>query len=110
MKEENDKIPFTKQSSKASWVIPLLTLIIMYFTNSSVKNASSPFAPFLIGGMVILFYLLGTSFSIIGLLGIKNHGTKGLLVPSIIGLILNIGFLSLFLFIIYVSFQKYQNG
>ena len=36
-----------------------------------------------------LFLLIGFAFAVIALFGIRKHGTKGILVPGIIGLILN---------------------
>ena len=110
MKEDKEKIPFSKQAAKASWVLPLITLAIMAFSSSILKNASSPFTSLLIGGIIILFFLSGIIFSIAGIFGIKKHGSKRILIPSIIGFILNFGFLFLLLFIAFMAFQKYQNG
>ncbi len=61
------------------------------------KQAISPLILDLIG---LLLIVVGLLFSIIALFGISKHGTKGILTPAIVGIIIN----GLLLFIFVTNF------
>ena len=101
---------FSKQAAKASWIIPLLALGMMAVGNSVMKTSSSTVGPLILGGFVILFFLAGIILGIISLFGIKVYGKKGILTPAIIGILLNVSFLSLLLMIAISAFKKASTG
>jgi hypothetical protein len=72
---------FAHQVAKASWVCPVIVFLLLIFGPRGSR--------YIIGLAADLFLIVGLVFSFISLLGIRKHGSKGLLVPTIVGLILN---------------------
>ncbi|MBU2102292.1 MAG: hypothetical protein ABH865_04940 [Candidatus Omnitrophota bacterium] len=104
MKENNTS--FIKQAAKASWIVPLMNLCFMAIGNSAIKTTNVPFLSLIIGGIAIFLFIAGIICAIIGLLGIKKEGTKSILVPSILGLMLNGSFLFILLVAAISSFNR----
>ncbi len=92
----NEKKPFAKQAAKASWAIP----IIAVFMETIGKSAQSSTSVFFISLLTAFFFAIGFILSIISFYGIKTHGKQGILLPGIIGLLIN----SIFLTLIVVGF------
>ena len=84
---------FAHQAAKLSWLCPVMMLLVMGF----VRQAS---ARVVIDFVALGMILVGLVFAIVALFGIRTHGTKGILVPAIGGLIIN----SLLLFIFVTNF------
>ena len=91
------KQPFAMQVAKASWIIPLLCLGIVVLGKLAIK---SPKGSLILGDLAILLFVVGIFFGLTSLLGIKNYGRKGILLPGIIGIILNSVFLTLLVLIV----------
>jgi hypothetical protein len=78
--------PFARQAAKASWISFIFALVFDRMCRAG--EGHSPLkGVFLL--TVALFVLLGFAFAVIALFGIRQHGTKGILVPGVIGLVLN---------------------
>lgn len=85
--------PFAHQAAKLSWVCPIIIFLLLV----AGKQAISPLILDLIG---LLLIVVGLIFGIIALFGISKHGTKGILAPAIVGIIIN----GLLLFIFVTNF------
>ena len=110
METGRKKRSITKEAAKASWILPFVTLFIMGLGNSIARSPHSQVNPLIIGALAIFLFIAGIIFGIVGLFGIKKNGVKACLVPSLIGLFLNISFLFLLLFIVYHGFTQIRNG
>jgi hypothetical protein len=106
MEQEKAKGSFTKQAAKASWIIPLICLGVMAIGNSVFKSSGSPYGSLILGGVVILLFIIGIIFGIIGIFGVRQHGPKSTIVPSVIGIILNGAFIFL---LISISMSAYRS-
>lgn len=95
MKEKETTI-FAVKAAKYSWVIPLLNLAIGAVGNSIAKTSGNPYVGLVVGVISILFLVTGLVLAIIGFLGIRENGIKQILIPSVMGFLLN----SFFLFVI----------
>lgn len=102
------KNPFSKQAAKASWAIPLITFGMMLFGTSLMKTNYAAFSA--ISMIVPVLLLVGFILGIVGLFGIKRHGKDGMLLPSIIGILLNGGLLGWLLYIAYSAYTQTVNG
>ncbi len=73
---------FSHQAAKFSWIAPLIVLGLLTVGKQ-------------LGGRVIvelvclLLMVLGLLFGLISLFGIGKHGTRGILAPAIIGILIN---------------------
>jgi hypothetical protein len=77
------------QAAKASWV----SFIFAYgFAAMQNRLAGSSMQPFLLLA-VPLFALIGVTLGSVALGGIRKHGTKGILLPGLLGIVLNIAVL-----------------
>jgi hypothetical protein len=85
---------FAYQAAQLSWICP----IIMYLILVADKQISSPMILDLVALMLIV---VGLIFGIISLSGISEHGSKGILAPAIVGIIIN----GLLLFIFVTNFM-----
>lgn len=91
-RHKRPKIPFTRQAARASWVAPLLSLVLSYY----IKPLNPTFNLLML--MVMVFFLIaGFVFGIVALFGIRKHGRKGILKPAIAGIIVNVSLISLFI-------------
>ena len=84
---------FAHQAAKLSWVCPIIIFLLLV----AGKQAISPLILDLIG---LLLIVVGLIFGVIALFGISKHGTKGILAPAIVGIIIN----GLLLFIFVTNF------
>lgn len=83
--KSKEKQPFAKQAAKASWAVPLLTLVMMSIGNS----AAAPASKLGIAILSVILLVVGIILAIISFIGIRQHGRQGILVPGIIGFLLN---------------------
>jgi hypothetical protein len=107
LKSTDMKSHFTVQAAKASWIIPIITIGIMVVGRSAFN---AQFGALLLGGIIILFLVIGIILGIIGLFGCKRHGPKATVIPSLIGILLNGGLLSLLLIIAVTAFNARRMG
>lgn len=95
MSESPQVKPLAVQAAKGSWVAPLLALGVSMFGSSMIKGPAARD----VAGVLILLILglcaLGVVLGITALCGVKNHGSRGIVVPAVIGLLLSGGFLYL---------------
>jgi hypothetical protein len=76
---------FAHQAARASWV----SFIFAYgFAAMQNRLAGSPMQSFFLLA-VPLFALIGVTLGSVGLGGIRKHGTKGILLPGLVGIVLN---------------------
>jgi hypothetical protein len=73
---------FAHQAAKLSWVCPIIIFLLLV----AGKQVSSPVILDLIA---LLLIVVGLLFGVIALFGISKHGTKGILAPAIVGIIIN---------------------
>ena len=78
--------PFARQAAKASWISFIFAWVFSHMARGT------EFRPefrqvFLVTATV--FVLIGFTLAVIGLFGIRRYGTKGILMPAVIGLFLN---------------------
>ena len=101
---------FPQQAAKASWIIPLLALGMMVISNSVMKSPGAQLNPLILGGFIVLLFLVGILLGIISLCGIKKYGKQGILAPAITGIVLNLVFLSLLVMIAVAAFMRVTSG
>ena len=106
MTEKKSTKIFPQQAAKASWIIPLLALGIMIISNSVMKSPDAQLNPLILGGFIVLLFLVGIILGIISLFGIKKYGKQGILAPAITGILMNLVFLSLLLMIAIAAFMR----
>lgn len=107
MSEEKSTNNFPKKAAKASAIIPLLIFGIMFIIDSAIKPSSSHIGPLISGLIAILLLLAGIILGVIALCGIKKYGQQGILIPAIIGILLNGALLFLPLITGIIAFKKY---
>lgn len=84
---------FAHQAAKLSWACPIIIFLLLV----AGKQAISPLILDLLGFLLIV---VGLIFGVIALCGISRHGTKGILAPAIVGIVIN----GLLLFIFVTNF------
>jgi hypothetical protein len=111
-----DKTPFAIQAAKASWVAPLITIVLGVAARSATAN-SSEISPgtmrtiwLVTGGLSLLIVVAGLVLGILALFGIKKHGIKGILFPSIVGILLSLGWLYLLASAVQVARQAAERA
>jgi hypothetical protein len=77
--------PFARQAARASWISFIFAFAFFMMLH---PLQGSPLQ-FIILRAVPLLLLLGFALGLIALFGIRKHGIKGILMPAVIGLILN---------------------
>ena len=87
------KTPFSRQAAKASWTSVIAILVLGIFGQASGSMI-------FIDLLSLVFMCTGFSLGAISLLGIRKYGAKGILMPAMVGLILN----GLLLFIFITNF------
>jgi hypothetical protein len=99
-----DKPPFAFQAAKASWMAPLLAIALgiagmaMLPIHPGMEEEAVHTARIgktVIGFIAFAIVLVGVVFGILALFGIRKHGAKGILAPSIMGLLLSSGYIYL---------------
>jgi hypothetical protein len=80
---------------------PLLAVAVGMGTNVMVSG-NSTLEPdirrtiwLVVGGICVLMVLAGLVCGVLALIGIRRHGRKGVLIPSIVGILLSSGYLYL---------------
>jgi 4-amino-4-deoxy-L-arabinose transferase-like glycosyltransferase len=79
---------FSHQAAKLSWVCPIITIIVfvlLIFNRQIVPRKIIA----LVASVALWLVVLGLIFGIVALFGISKHGTKGILAPAIVGIIIN---------------------
>jgi hypothetical protein len=85
---------FPHQAAKLSWVCPIIVFLLLMFSRQIGARV-------IIELVALLLIVVGLIFGIVALFGISKHGTKGILAPAIVGIILN----GLLLFIFITNFM-----
>lgn len=88
---------FSHQAAKLSWVCPLMIFLISVVR----RQIGSPTVMVICDLVALLLVLVGLIFGIVALFGISRHGKKGILIPAIVGIIIN----GLLLFIFVTNFM-----
>jgi hypothetical protein len=82
---------FSHQAAKLSWVCPILLFVLLMFKRQIG-------APALITDLLgLLLIVVGSTSGIVALFGISRHGTKGILAPALVGILINGLLLSIFI-------------
>lgn len=94
------------QLARVSWIAPLLIIGASALIRQSQGSGATPTTTSVVL-TVLAFALAGIGLiaGVIALSGIGSHGTKGILIPSIIGILLSVVFLS----IIWTNFSAAYN-
>lgn len=93
--------PFVFQAAKASWVAPLVASALGFGAkialqgNTQLDPQTLRVAWLVIGGLAVLIVTAGLVLGIAALFGVKKHGWRGILIPSVIGILLCSGYLYL---------------
>lgn len=82
------KATFVHQAARASWILPIVAAI----ASNLVRPSSALFADLIMLALIVSGFALG----LIALFGVSRVGRKGVLVPAVVGVILNFGLISLF--------------
>jgi len=85
--------PFAHQAAKLSWVCPIIVFLLLTFGRQAGARV-------IIELVALLLIVVGFVFGVIALFGMRTHGSKGILAPAIVGIIIN----ALLLFIFATNF------
>jgi ABC-type glycerol-3-phosphate transport system permease component len=77
-----------QQAARASWMAPLV-VIIFNFLLKNARLANSSAASLVIAVFSLFLYVAGLSFAVYALSQVRTAGRQGVLVPAIVGLLLN---------------------
>src|SRR6185436_13824324 len=80
---------FPHQAAKASWASGVLVFALIAFGNRSGAKLAIEFIAF-------AFMVVGLILGVIALFGIRKHGTKQILAPALVGIIIHGLLLSIF--------------
>jgi ABC-type molybdate transport system permease subunit len=83
------KKAFAFQAAQASILAPAIAFCLGIVVNVGMGTQLSPLAHIIVGSLSIILILLGFIFGIIGLVGVRRHGKKGILGRSIAGVCIN---------------------
>ena len=72
---------FAFQAAKGSWSSSVIVFFLLVFSSTGAKVVLEL--------ITLLLILAGLSLGIIALFGIRKHGTKGILAPALVGIIIN---------------------
>src|SRR6267154_4829288 len=73
---------FAHQAAKLSWVCPIIVFVLVTFGGHIGARV-------IIELIALLLIVVGLIFGIVALIGISKHGSKGILAPAIVGIIIN---------------------
>ncbi|NQT87618.1 hypothetical protein HQ560_12685 [bacterium] len=85
--EDTQGTPFAKQAAKASWMAPLIAIVLTHVVASQKEVSRLQAIPTVIGYGLLL--LCGLVMGIFALAGLRKHGWRGILIPAIIGICLS---------------------
>jgi hypothetical protein len=80
--------PFARQAARASWISFIFACLFGVFV-ALFHSLKRSMLKEIILGTVLLLPLLGFALGLIALFGIRKHGIKDILLPAVIGLVLN---------------------
>jgi hypothetical protein len=80
---------FFHQAAKASWVAPLVALLLGFCTLDYRRQPDNRDSAMIIGVVNVLLIAGGFALAIVAFFGIKRHGSDGIVLPAIVGLIIN---------------------
>lgn len=78
---------FYQQAAKASWVAPVVALVLGCLTRGSSER--SPMTGGIVGLINVAMTFTGLVMGIVALFGVRKYGSRGILAPAIVGLVLN---------------------
>ena len=93
--------PFAIQAAKASWVAPLLATALSFSVKTMLRGdtridpQTNQIVWIVVGVIVILIVASGLILGVAALFGLKKHGWRGILIPSLVGIVLCSGYLYL---------------
>ncbi len=86
---------------QGGWV-PQLVASALGFGAKVALNGNSPLDPqtlriawLVIGGLIVIIVVAGLGLGVAALFGLKKHGWRGILIPSLVGIVLCSGYLYL---------------
>jgi hypothetical protein len=74
--------PQTTAFAHLSWACPIVAFLLVVFGRQLGVRV-------IIGPVGLLLIVAGLIFGVVALFGVSKHGTKGILAPAIVGIILN---------------------
>lgn len=98
--------PLPVQLAKASWVAPLLVVLVNHFVRSSSTGGGENGQSVIFTVIALFFYLVGFVAALIALFSIPKYGTKGILLPAAVGLLLCGALLTFFTSSFLGAYQK----
>jgi len=84
--ETNPTVPFYVQAAKASWMAPLVGIVVF---NVVGRSAESPDVSFAIACLAGVTYVVGLVFAVWAIVGAFRKGPLRILIPASIGLLIN---------------------
>jgi hypothetical protein len=92
-----------KLAARVSWIAPLAAVFAGFLSTGILQQADlqkdiSQWGSILVVGAGVLLAVSGLIAGLIGLLAVPKHGAKGLLLPSLAGVLLSAGYLYLLVF------------
>jgi hypothetical protein len=93
---------FPRHAARASWLAALLAAI--------GSNFVRPHSPLAADALSLLLIVVGLGLSLIALFGIGRAGKKGVLVPATIGLLLNLGLITVFVSNFMGAYNRAHHG
>jgi len=79
---------FSHYAAKLSWVCPIITIIIFVLLILDRQIIARKTIA-LVASSALCLLVIGLILGVIALFGISKHGTKGILAPAIVGVIIN---------------------
>jgi len=99
---EEQRKPFAVQAGIISLWAPIIAICMNFFGREIMVSRDTQT---LIGYISIVLYISGLTFGVIGLIGVRKYGAKGILVRSILGVLLN-SFIIVYSFIVISKLTK----
>ena len=93
----DDVAPRPVRMAKASWVCPLLIIGANMVLRPLYRDATDPrLLSMIFAVMVTILATAGFCLGVGALTGLRTHGRKGILIPAIIGILMNSFYLAVF--------------
>jgi len=86
-------VPFARQAAKGSWASAIIVFLLLAFGGRTGAKV-------ILELVALLLIVAGLGLGVVALFGIRKHGRKGILVPALIGIIIN----ALLIFIFVTNF------
>jgi hypothetical protein len=94
------------QAARAAWVAPIIAVLLGQFIGAGQQGILSGAA---IAVATVLVLLLGLTFGIIALVGVRKVGRRGVLIPAVVGIAIN-GLILLCLSALFLSSMRSAHG